>query len=66
MPGRFSELNQLLVQIELPPQKANGVSEHNNENLSPESVTPECFNRGPVPVSPGFPTVLTVLREVEG
>jgi hypothetical protein len=23
--------------------------------ICPKGVTPECFNRGPVPVSPGFP-----------
>ncbi len=23
--------------------------------IYPKGVTPECFNRGPVPVSPGFP-----------
>ena len=31
-----------------------GVSDHSEEHC-PKGVTLECFNRGPVPVSPGFP-----------
>jgi hypothetical protein len=35
------------------PQQADGVSEHDEENLS-QMRHPRMFNRGPVPVSPGF------------
>lgn len=40
--------------IELPRSKLTG-DQNIAMRIYPKAVTPECFNRGPVTVSPGFP-----------